>query len=338
MRDCFNVRLVLRTRTEPPESDRSCFELRGRADHTLRRVIRGMPPAAGRAGETARVRDEQLRIRRHQARRGLAGRSQSAPARRRRRQRHPRWWYRAGYVDSGVAVMIDYPAVSGATSSTEATATTAWPAASTTTSSSAAPGATRCLGATAMTGSPAVSGGTGWMAAAAMTAWPAASTTIPLPAGPGATRWTEATATTGSSMRAARTGWGGMGHDTFVLAAIHQLSTGGARDAILDFALGQDRIDLTAVDADLTLPGLNAFNALLPGHQTFSAPGQLRYDSATGILSGNVDQDLEAEFEILFANAPRDLGLALPAFPPILPPTAPSPPAASSPQPTDERL
>lgn len=102
---------------------------------------------------------------------------------------------------------------------------------------------------------------------------------------------------------------GGAGHDTFVFSSPAQMSAGGARDTITDFVPGRDKIDFTALDADLSKPGINAFTLLLTDGVAFNAPGQLRYDGATGLLSGNTDADPEAEFEIVLANRP--VGLVL---------------------------
>lgn len=124
---------------------------------------------------------------------------------------------------------------------------------------------------------------------------------------------------------------GGAGRDTFVLAPVHQMATGTARDVILDFNPAQDRLDFSRVDADTAKPGLDAFTHLVAGHEAFTGPGQLRYDGATGLLSGNVDADAEPEFEILFANRPATLGLTLPLLPtpPIPPAPVPPPPPPS---------
>lgn len=87
---------------------------------------------------------------------------------------------------------------------------------------------------------------------------------------------------------------GGAGVDTFVFtSSADSGNTVGRRDVILDFEVGTDRIDLTAIDAR---PGgaLNAFSWI--GGQAFSAQGQLRVrlDQASGqsILEANTDNNL----------------------------------------------
>ena len=137
---------------------------------------------------------------------------------------------------------------------------------------------------------------------------------------------------------------GGAGADTFVFVSARHLSTGTARDVITDFHPGQDKI---------ALPSSDAFSVLLPAHRDFDAPGQLRYDARSGILSGNTDADATPEFEILLANKPSQLLLGrdisptapapagpLPAVtplpaspstpPPVLPPVVPREPATSA--------
>lgn len=98
---------------------------------------------------------------------------------------------------------------------------------------------------------------------------------------------------------------GGAGRDTFKFSI--QDTPTARPDVITDFVPGQDRIDLSSIDANSVKSGLNAFTALLPGDAPFSGPGQLRYDPNTGILSGNTDRDPDAEFSILLSNKPAEL-------------------------------
>lgn len=92
---------------------------------------------------------------------------------------------------------------------------------------------------------------------------------------------------------------GGPSNDVFVFSAPEHSGPGAAlRDAITDFSPGQqDRINLAAIDADATLDGNQAFAPVLV--DAFTAPGQLRF--AAGLLSGNVNGDLAADFEIELA-------------------------------------
>jgi hypothetical protein len=76
---------------------------------------------------------------------------------------------------------------------------------------------------------------------------------------------------------------------------------GAGRDKINGFNGEFHQIDLTTIDA---IPGGtdNAFTYI--GSATFTAAGQLRYNTTTGILSGSTDGDTAAEFEIQLVGAP----------------------------------
>lgn len=109
---------------------------------------------------------------------------------------------------------------------------------------------------------------------------------------------------------------GGSGNDTLIGGAGGDILTGGAGasvtytapahsnganiDTITDFLNGADKIDLSAIDANSGVGGNQAFTFI--GAAAFSAGvagrGQLRYDSATGSLQGNVNTNTAAEFEI----------------------------------------
>ena len=65
---------------------------------------------------------------------------------------------------------------------------------------------------------------------------------------------------------------------------------------IYDFASGSDKIDLSSIDANSSTTGDQAFS-LITGSE-FTAPGQLRFDSADEMLYGNIDSDTDAEFSI----------------------------------------
>jgi len=87
---------------------------------------------------------------------------------------------------------------------------------------------------------------------------------------------------------------GGAGNDTFKFSAL-----GGEDEesfnTITDFATG-DKIDLSAVDANVNLAGDQAFVFVGSGNFT-GAAGELRYDGY-GTVSGNVDGDIYADFSI----------------------------------------
>lgn len=101
---------------------------------------------------------------------------------------------------------------------------------------------------------------------------------------------------------------GGTGRDVFAFGK-GDSGPGASRDVITDFVRNEDRIDLTAIDADSRTRADNAFGKLLSAKQTFTDAGQMRYDARTGILSLNTDKDAEAEFEIQLRNKPAFLTL-----------------------------
>ncbi len=97
---------------------------------------------------------------------------------------------------------------------------------------------------------------------------------------------------------------GGAGRDVFVYEAAAEAAIEGGilrvskLERITDFVCGQDMIDLRAMDANSMTAENEAFTTLLFGG-AFSAPGQLRFDSASHVLYGNTDADSQAEFAIL---------------------------------------
>ncbi|BCH33357.1 hypothetical protein MesoLjLc_52870 [Mesorhizobium sp. L-8-10] len=99
--------------------------------------------------------------------------------------------------------------------------------------------------------------------------------------------------------------FGGAGNDVFDFNAIADSRVGaGNRDVIGDFAKGQDRVDLSTIDANSLFSGNQAFAFL--GTAAFTGAGQLRYvqegsgATAKTILWGNVDAGLSADFHVEF--------------------------------------
>lgn len=92
---------------------------------------------------------------------------------------------------------------------------------------------------------------------------------------------------------------GGAGSDVFDFNALNELAvTAAGSDVITDFVHGQDRIDLATLDADTATAGVNDAFVFLGTAAAFTGVGQLRYDAVNGLLYGNTDADLEAEFVI----------------------------------------
>ena len=93
---------------------------------------------------------------------------------------------------------------------------------------------------------------------------------------------------------------GGAGRDTYDFDTVQQSPPGPSfRDTIVDFAPGQDVIDLSGIDADATRPGDQAFQFI--GRAALTAvPGTLAYALLGGntILRGNVDADPAPELEL----------------------------------------
>jgi Ca2+-binding RTX toxin-like protein len=90
---------------------------------------------------------------------------------------------------------------------------------------------------------------------------------------------------------------GGSGSDRFAWSAVAETSPQAAgRDLVADFVPGEDRLDLSGIDADGALAGDQAFTQLLAAGAGFTAAGQLRF--ASGVLWGNTDADAGAEFSI----------------------------------------
>lgn len=88
---------------------------------------------------------------------------------------------------------------------------------------------------------------------------------------------------------------GGAGYDTFKFNAINESVVGTNRDVITYFSNGVDKIDLSAIDANVFSTGDQAFK-LISSTTAFSAAGQIKLSS--GILYGEVTGDGVADFEI----------------------------------------
>ncbi len=90
---------------------------------------------------------------------------------------------------------------------------------------------------------------------------------------------------------------GGAGNDVFDFNALAESGlTATTRDVIADFVRGQDKIDLSTIDANTALVGNQAFTGLIGANVAFSQAGQLRLNA--GVLYGNTDADAAAEFSI----------------------------------------
>ena len=92
---------------------------------------------------------------------------------------------------------------------------------------------------------------------------------------------------------------GGTGSDVFLFTAASD-STASARDSIVGFTRGQDRIDLSLIDANTGTTGNDAFAFI--GTGAFSGvAGQLRYSttSAGTLIQADTNGDRVADFELM---------------------------------------
>lgn len=88
---------------------------------------------------------------------------------------------------------------------------------------------------------------------------------------------------------------GGTGADVFQLSRPTDSGALG-EDVVSDFTRGQDKIDLSSLDANTATAANDAFRGFIGASQTFNAPGQLKL--VNGVLYGNTDRDGAAEFGI----------------------------------------
>jgi Ca2+-binding RTX toxin-like protein len=87
----------------------------------------------------------------------------------------------------------------------------------------------------------------------------------------------------------------GVGNDVFDFNAASESGTANATwDIITDFIRGQDRIDLSSIDANTATTANDAFTTIIAISAAYTAAGQLKF--ASGVLYGNIDAD--AEFAI----------------------------------------
>ena len=89
---------------------------------------------------------------------------------------------------------------------------------------------------------------------------------------------------------------GGSGADRFIFASAAEAGTGAHRDRIGDFAAGSDKLDFTAFMAGGHFIGGAAYS---PGNGP-----QVRFVTATGILSGDVDGNGTVDFQLKLDGAP----------------------------------
>lgn len=91
---------------------------------------------------------------------------------------------------------------------------------------------------------------------------------------------------------------GNAGNDTFDFNALSEMGiTSATWDVISDFVRGQDKVDLSTLDANVATVANDAFSGtLIASSASFSVAGQLKLSG--GVLYGNTDADADAEFAI----------------------------------------
>ncbi|MNG08009.1 Serralysin precursor [compost metagenome] len=90
---------------------------------------------------------------------------------------------------------------------------------------------------------------------------------------------------------------GGSGNDIFDFNTLSETGlTSTTWDVITDFTRGQDRIDLSTLDANTATVANDAFTSLIGSATAFTTAGQLKLVGT--ILYGNTDADASAEFAI----------------------------------------
>lgn len=91
---------------------------------------------------------------------------------------------------------------------------------------------------------------------------------------------------------------GGDGRDTFIFASTSETGiTNTSWDVINDFKRGEDKIDLSGIDANTAAAGDQAFNGTLISASTkFSKAGEMKL--INGVLYGNTNTDAASEFAI----------------------------------------
>ncbi|WP_323013454.1 VCBS domain-containing protein, partial [Devosia sp.] len=96
---------------------------------------------------------------------------------------------------------------------------------------------------------------------------------------------------------------GGAGADVFIYTSHLESGAGAAnRDTIVDFKQGEDKIDLSQLDANIVAAGHQSFELVGFGDATLeAAAGKLKYYHAGGntYITGGVDNDNNADFQIV---------------------------------------
>lgn len=92
---------------------------------------------------------------------------------------------------------------------------------------------------------------------------------------------------------------GGSGADVFVFTSVLDSTPDANRDKILDFSTKGDKIDLSAIDANVLRSGHQRFDYI--GHDDFTAAGQLRIFTSGGhtVVQVDIDGDGRSDMNIV---------------------------------------
>ncbi|MFC2248595.1 M10 family metallopeptidase C-terminal domain-containing protein [Labrys portucalensis] len=95
--------------------------------------------------------------------------------------------------------------------------------------------------------------------------------------------------------------WGEGGNDIFKLLGVKDSGlTRAATDTIMDFTQGEDKIDLSSIDANSSVAGFQEFHSLIANSDFTGSSGELRYIFQGGqtMLQGDINGDKKADFQI----------------------------------------
>jgi hypothetical protein len=96
---------------------------------------------------------------------------------------------------------------------------------------------------------------------------------------------------------------GGADADVFAFRTKAEAGNGVNRDVIVDFVVGLDKIDLSAIDANELLEGNQAFSFI--GDTAFGGmAGELRYAATSGFIYADTNGDTVADFQLQLIGKP----------------------------------
>jgi len=94
---------------------------------------------------------------------------------------------------------------------------------------------------------------------------------------------------------------GGAGRDLYDFNTVNDSRVGSTvRDVVTDFGYGQDKVDLSGVDADATRTGDQAFHWVGGAAFTTGHPGEVGWftSGANTVIQASTDNDAAAEFQL----------------------------------------